>query len=103
VTPSMTPDRVSRSRHRLEIIRIIIDTPIILPIDKKRRLVPPQSPQKILIVIKRPIVKGDRDLSLILTVPDDAHRGTFDKVWRGRGCCEGGDGEEGDDGEESGG
>jgi hypothetical protein len=82
-----------------QIISIIINTPIILPIDEERSLIIPQRIQEVVIVLKGAIVKGDSDLSLSVTVPDRPYGSFAEGCWDG-GCGEGESGSEGEEGEE---
>jgi len=102
--PRMTPDRMPSRGHSFQIISIIINTPIILPIDEERSLIIPQRIQEVVIVLKGAIVKGDSDLSLSVTVPDCPYGPFAESRWDG-GCGEGesgSEGEEGDEGDERG-
>lgn len=99
-TLSITPSTPLSPRLDSQIIRIIINTPIIIPIDEKRALAPPRVPKRgeeIGIVLKRTVVKGDGDGIGSEAVPDytDLVSPFLELSRGGRG-----QGEEGEEGEE---
>lgn len=67
-------------------IGIIVDTPVILPVDEERGLVIPQGVEQVVVVLERSVVKGDGQLVWGVAVADDAYVSFGQGIGRGRGC-----------------